>query len=260
MDAICRQGHAFGDRDANAVDVDIDGRRGFDRVLDAFHAHPAAAVAGQGPADHAVVQDLLHACRAQHRDHRIDHRELALVAGRGRFAGVVVAHQDDHAAQPGRAGQIAVAKRVARAIDSRPLAVPEREYAVVFALAADLSLLRAPDGGGGQVFVHARHEDHVVRVEVLPGLLDLIVVGSQRRAAVAADVASRVVTCRWSRCCWVISRRTSAWVPVMKILPVVSVYLSSSVTGFRVMVIASREVPVIARAGFGRRVGGDFSG
>ena len=193
VDAVGRHRNAFRQLDLHPVDVDIDRGGGLDRVLDAFHADPAAAVARQRPAQHAVVQDLLHAGRAEHRNHRVDHREFTLVAGRRRLAGVVVAHQQDHAAQRRRTGQIAVAKSVAGAVDAGALAVPERKDAVVLALAADLGLLRAPDRGGGQVFIDTRHEDHVVRVEVLAGLAELVVQATQRRPAVTADVAGGVL-------------------------------------------------------------------
>ena len=42
----------------------------------------------------------------------------------------------------GRAGKIGVTERVARAINARPLAVPDGEDAIVFALAAHFRLLR----------------------------------------------------------------------------------------------------------------------
>ena len=42
------------------------------------------------------------------------------------------------------------------AVDARALAVPHAEHAVVFALAAQLGLLRAPERGGGEVLVDAR--------------------------------------------------------------------------------------------------------
>ena len=180
VDAIGRPRHAFGQGDPNPIDVDIDRGCGLDRVLDAFHADPATAVTRQRPAQHAVIQDLLHTGRAEHRNHRVDHREFALMAGGRRLAGVVVAHQHQHAAQRRRPGQVAMAESVAGTVDARALAVPEREHPVVLALAADLGLLRTPDRGGCQVFVDPGHENDVVRVEMLLGLAELVVQATQR--------------------------------------------------------------------------------
>ncbi len=57
-----------------------------------------------------------------------------------------------------RARHIGVAHHIARAIHPRPLAVPQAKHAVIFALAAQLGLLRAPKRGGGQIFVQTRLE------------------------------------------------------------------------------------------------------
>ena len=77
---------------------------------------------------------------------------------------MVVAHQRQHAAMLGGAGEIGVAEHVAGAVDARALAVPEPEHAVVLALAAQLGLLRAPERGGGEVLVDAGLEEDVVLV------------------------------------------------------------------------------------------------
>ena len=146
-------------RDPIAGPVDRAGQ--FDVVLDAFDADPDAGEAGERPAVETVVEDLLHAGRIEDRHHRVDEGELRLVRGGRAFAGVVVAHQRDDAAMLRRAGEIGVAKRVAGAVDARPLAVPEAEDAVVAALAAHLRLLRAPDGRGGEILVEAGPEDDV---------------------------------------------------------------------------------------------------
>ncbi len=67
--------------------------------------------------------------------------------------GVVVAHQREHAAMLRGAGEIGVAEDVAGAVDARALAVPHAEHAIELAFAAQLRLLRAPQRGGGEVFV-----------------------------------------------------------------------------------------------------------
>ena len=92
----------------------------------------------------------------ENRDHHVEEVELGLMRGRGRFGGVVVAHQRQHAAVLRGAGEIGVAQGVAGAIDARALAVPDAEHAVVLALAAQFGLLRAPQRGGGKVLVDGR--------------------------------------------------------------------------------------------------------
>ncbi|MNV85799.1 hypothetical protein D3C71_1797810 [compost metagenome] len=53
-------------------------------------------------------------------------------------------------------------------------------------------MLRAPDGGCGQVFVHAGLEHHVVRLQMLLGLPQRLIQAAQRRAPIARDVAGGV--------------------------------------------------------------------
>ena len=105
---------------------------------------------------------------------------------------MVVAHQGDHAAVLRGAGEIGVAEHVAGAVDARALAVPHAEHAVVFALAAQLGLLRAPDRGGGEVLVQAGLEQDVVLVERGFGPHELLVEPAERRAAIARDVAGGI--------------------------------------------------------------------
>ncbi len=83
-----------------------------------------------------------------------------------------------------------MAQHVSTAVDARPLAIPQREHAVVFAFAAHLRLLGAPDRGRGQVFVEARQEQYVVVVEIRLGAMHLRVDAAKRRAAVARDETS----------------------------------------------------------------------
>ena len=48
------------------------------------------------------------------------------------------------------------------AIDPGPLAVPHTENAIIASPGKQVGLLAAPDGGGGQVLVHARLEIDIV--------------------------------------------------------------------------------------------------
>ena len=69
---------------------------------------------------------------------------------------MVIAEGHDHAAVLRRAREVAVLERIARTIDPRPLAVPEREHAIVVALVPEQAdLLRAPDGGRREVLIQA---------------------------------------------------------------------------------------------------------
>ena len=65
------------------------------------------------------------------------------------IGGVVVAHQRQHAAVLGRAGQIGVAENVAGAVDAGALAVPHGKDAIILSLATQFRLLRTPHRGRG---------------------------------------------------------------------------------------------------------------
>src|SRR4029077_15662481 len=81
---------------------------------------------------------------------------------------------------------------VAAAVDARALAVPDADHAIVVRAARKIELLRAPDCGGGEVFVHAGLEFDVVLVEMLSGGEKLLAVAAKRRTAIAADEAGGV--------------------------------------------------------------------
>jgi len=64
---------------------------------------------------------------------------------------------------------IHVLEHVAAAVDPRPLAIPHRKHAVVPGGTDQIDLLRAPHGGRGQVFIHARHELDMTCLQELVG-------------------------------------------------------------------------------------------
>ena len=109
-----------------------------------------------------------------------------------RFRRVVITHQGDHAAMRRCARKVGMAEHIARAVNAGPLAVPQAEHAIELAFAAHLGLLRAPQSGGGEVFVEAGLEDDVVCVEQFFRIDKLRVEATQRRAAIAGDKAARV--------------------------------------------------------------------
>ena len=132
---VGRHDEIVGDLDLDAVDAAVDRGGGLDVVLHALDADPHAGKARQREAEDAVVEDLLHAGRIEHGDHVVDEGELGLVGAGRAFAGVVVAHQGEHAAVLGGAGVVGVAEHVAGAVEAGALAVPHAEHAVVLALA-----------------------------------------------------------------------------------------------------------------------------
>jgi len=88
--------------------------------------------------------------------------------GRG-FCAVVVAGKDQHAAVFGRARGVGVAEDIAAAVDAGALAVPDADDTVILGAGRQAELLRAPDRGGGEVFIYAGLELDVVLLEVLAG-------------------------------------------------------------------------------------------
>ena len=89
-----------------------------------------------------------------------------------------------------------MAKDVAGAVDARAFAVPHAEDAVIGAVAMEIDLLGSPKGGGRHVLVDAGLGDDVMGVEMAFGDRHLLIEIAERRAAVAGDVAGRVVTRR----------------------------------------------------------------
>jgi hypothetical protein len=81
------------------------------------------------------------------------------------------------------------------AVHARALAVPHGEHAVVLGRADQVHLLRTPYRGGGQVFVHARDELHVVRFQVRLGFPQVFVQAAQGRAAVAGNETGGIQAC-----------------------------------------------------------------
>src|SRR5215211_7637494 len=85
-----------------------------------------------------------------------------------------------------------MAEDVAGAVHPRPFAVPDGEYAIELAFAAQLRGLRAPHGGGRKVLVDAGLEDNVVGSQDLGGAHELLIEAAQRRAAITRNVPRRV--------------------------------------------------------------------
>ncbi len=102
---------------------------------------------------------------------------------------MIVAGKTEHAAVFRRARGIAVAEHVAAAIDARALAVPDGDHTIMPGARRQIELLRAPDRGSREVFVHGRLEFDVVLFKVLARGEQLLVVTPKWRAAVSRDEA-----------------------------------------------------------------------
>ena len=85
-----------------------------------------------------------------------------------------------------------MAEHVAGAVNTRALAVPEAEHAVILAFAVQLRLLGAPNRRRRQILVDAGMKHDIPRLEEFFGAGELQVKPADRRAAVAGDIARRV--------------------------------------------------------------------
>ena len=186
-----------GHLDAHAVRVHVHRGAGFDNFLDGFHAGPHAREAAHGKGVHAQIQHVLHAGRKKQRRAAGLENMVALVRGGRAFGHVVVPGHRYHAAPRRGARHIGVLEHVRAAVHARALAVPNAKHAVVFVdpRRRKAELLRAPQGGRGQLFVDAGLEHHVVFLQMRFGFLQRLVVIAQGRAPVAADEAGRVFAC-----------------------------------------------------------------
>ena len=100
---------------------------------------------------------------------------------------MIVADGHQNAAGLRRAGGMSVPDRIARAVNAGPLAIPQRKDAGDAAQRIAGDPLRPGDGGGGEVFVDARHEADVVRGDGRRRAPEFGVDAGERRAAIAAD-------------------------------------------------------------------------
>ena len=105
---------------------------------------------------------------------------------------MVVARHHQHAAMRRGAVGVAVLQGVAGAVDAGALAVPHGEDAIDLRAGVGLDLLRAEDGGGGEVLVDGGEELDAGLGEAVLAAPELEVEGAERRAAVAGDEAAGV--------------------------------------------------------------------
>ena len=108
---------------------------------------------------------------------------------------MIVTGQTQHAAIPGRARGIAVPEHVAAAVDAGTFAVPDADHAIVPGAGRQIELLRAPDRGRREIFVHAGLKLDVILFEVFSRGEKLLIVATQRRTTITADKACSVEAC-----------------------------------------------------------------
>ena len=181
--------------DLHPVRVDHGRGAGLDDLLDRLHTRPDTGEAAHRKRVNAQVQNLLHVGRKKHRRAAGLEDVVALVGGGGAFGDVVVSGHGNYATPLGRACHIGMLKHIRAAVYAGALAVPDAEHPVVLvaALGRKAQLLRAPQCGGGQLFVDAGLKHHMVRLEILLSLDQRLVIGAQWRAAVAADKTGGVL-------------------------------------------------------------------
>ncbi len=172
----------------------VDLRRGLHRLGDHLHADPASAVARHRDPEQPHLDHLVDAGGIEIGHQRGDKGVVRLMRHGGGFCAVIVAGQAQHAAVLRRARGIAMAEHVAAAVDARPLAVPDADHAIVPGARRQIELLRAPDRGGRQIFVHAGLELDVVLIEMLARGEQLLVVAAERRTPVSRDKTRGIET------------------------------------------------------------------
>ena len=150
--------------DPNTVDIQIHHRAGLDDFLDGFHTRPHPRETAHGKGVQAQVQNFLHRRGEKHRQAAGLEDVVALVRGGGAFGHVVVPGHGDHTAQGAGAGHVGVFEHVRAAVHAGAFAVPNAKHTIVAATRgrSKTELLRAPNGGGGQLFVHTGLEDNVL--------------------------------------------------------------------------------------------------
>ena len=147
------------DHRLNAVGVHVDGAGAVGDRRDELQPDPDPAGPRQGDGVAAEVERLLHVAGEEDRHVQVDERGVARARQRGRLGGRVVADDRHHAAVPRRAGEHAVADRVAGSVEPRRLAVPHADDAVVALVVERVDELAAHHRRRRQLLVEAGTDD-----------------------------------------------------------------------------------------------------
>ena len=191
--AIGRQHKIGRDHRHDAPGAQLHGRARLNNVGHALDAAPQRGVARHRETMQAVIENVLHAGRVEHRRGAGDQDLFRLMCGGGRLRTVIVTRQRQHTAPRRGASHVGVLEHITGAIHTRPFAVPDAEHAVVARAGKHVDLLRAPDRRGREVFIHPGLKHDVVFFQVLLRFGERLVVAAQRRAAIAGDEAGGVL-------------------------------------------------------------------
>ena len=164
----------------------------FDNVSHQLHAGQTARMPAQRDTVQAIIQHLLGIGRGKQGNAGRDKIEIRIARHRAGFGAMIIAHQQQGATLFIGAGKIGVAQRVHRTIHTRRLAIPDRKHPLDLGSGKQPHHLAAPSGSGGQVFVHAGLEIHVMRTQLFFRLPQLHIIAPDGRAAIARDIATRV--------------------------------------------------------------------
>ncbi len=178
VQAVGRQGEIVGNDNSGAIGIDIHRRGGFDDVGHAFHGDPQARIAAHGPTVQPVVQIFLDIGWIQDGYARRLQIVFGLMRDSGRFGGMVVSGQHQHAAVARGAGRIRMLEDIHGAVHARTFAVPHAENPVAGGVGIKGDLLRSPDGRRGKVFVKAGLEDNIVVAQMLLGFPQRLIQGA----------------------------------------------------------------------------------
>ena len=174
------EGEIGRDFDLHSVRVNHHRGTGLHNLLYGLHARPDTRETAHGEGVDAQVQYLLHVSREEHRRAAGLENVVALVRSGGAFGDVVIPRHRYHAAPLGGARHVGVFEHVRAAVYPRALAVPNAKYPIVFVAAhrCIAQLLRTPDGGCCQLFVHAGLKHDMVGLQVFFSLRQHLVVAA----------------------------------------------------------------------------------
>jgi hypothetical protein len=191
--------HIRRQNDPDAIRVGVDGSGQLEIIGNPLESNPESREARQRPAVQAQIQELLRVGRSEHWQHARDEHMLGFGGRHRGLAAHVVGTDDEHAAVLARAIVVTDLGRLARALDTEMLAVPERKDAVVAGFRISIQPLRTFDRGGGQLLVDPWNELDVVLLEMLLRRPQCKVIGSDRRTPVSGDETGGVQSgCRIS--------------------------------------------------------------
>ena len=144
------------------VGVQFHGARAVGHRLDHLDRAPQTRCPRHRDRVAAEVERLLHVGGEQRRQPQVDQRGVARRRQRRTLRARVLADERDRTAEVGGAGEQRVTQRVAGSVETRGLAVPDADHAVVPGRVEGDAQLRAHHGGGGEFLVERRPMDEVM--------------------------------------------------------------------------------------------------